>query len=73
MATTLTNLNSTLGHSIDVQATYNFTKDISLTASYTGMIGTETMARLKQDGSSKRAGWGWFSLVISPSLFSLKW
>ena len=73
VATTLTNLNSTLGHSIDVQATYNFTKDISLTASYTGMIGTETMARLKQDGSSKRAGWGWFSLVISPSLFSLKW
>ena len=55
-----------------MQATYNFTKDISLTASYTGMIGTETMARLKQ-GDNKRAGWGWFSLVISPSFFSLKW
>jgi hypothetical protein len=37
------------------------------------MMGTETMERLKQDDSSLQARWGWFSLVISPSLFTTKW
>lgn len=72
VTTQLTNLNSTLGHSIDLQASYRFTKDISLTAGYTMMFGTETMDRLKQGNSSKTARWGWFSLVISPSLFTTK-
>lgn len=72
VTTQLTNLNSTLGHSIDLQASYRFTKDISLTAGYTMMFGTETMDRLKQGNSSKTARWGWFSLVVSPSLFTTK-
>ena len=73
VATELSGLNRTLGHSIEVQASYQFTKDISLTAAYTQMMGTETMDRLKQGEGSKRARWGWFSLVISPSLFTTKW
>ena len=73
VATDLEDLNRTLGHSIDLQATYEFTKDFSLTAGYTFMIGTETMNRLKQGNSSKYARWGWFSLVISPSIFTTKW
>ena len=71
-ATKLNKLDRTLGHSIDLQASYNFTKDISLMAGYTFMIGTETMDRLKQGEGSKTARWGWFSLVISPSLFTTK-
>ena len=67
VATELDNLNSTLGHSVDVTASYSFTKDISLTAGYTLMFGTETMERLKQGNSSKTA------LVISPKLFTTKW
>ena len=73
VATELYNLNRTLGHSIDLQASYRFTKDISLTAGYTMMFGTETMDRLKQGNSSKTARWGWFSLVISPKIFNTKW
>ena len=73
VATQLTKLNSTLGHSIDLTARYTFTKDISLTAGYTMMFGTETMDRLKQGNSSKTARWGWFSFVISPTLFTTKW
>ena len=73
VATELDKLNSTLGHSVDVTASYSFTKDISLTAGYTLMFGTETMERLKQGNSSKTARWGWFSLVISPKLFTTKW
>ena len=73
VATELTKLNSTLGHSIEVTAGYRFTRDISLSAGYTLMFGTETMDRLKQGDSSKTARWGWFSLVISPTLFTTKW
>lgn len=73
VATDLEGLNRTLGHSIELEASYKFTKDISLTAGYTFMIGTETMDRLKQASSSKYARWGWFSLVVSPSLFTTKW
>ena len=72
VTTGLYNLNRTLGHSIDLQASYRFTKDISLTAGYTMMFGTETMDRLKQGNSSKTARWGWFSLTISPRLFTTR-
>lgn len=73
VATDLTNLDRTLGHSIDLQASYKFSKDITLMAGYTQMHGTETMDRLKQGNGNKRARWGWFSLVVSPSLFTTKW
>ena len=72
VATEIDNLNRTLGHSIDLQAGYQFTKDISLNIGYTLMFSTETMYWLKQGNESKRARWGWFSLNISPSLFSTK-
>lgn len=72
-ATSLQDLDLTLGHSVELEATYHFTKDIALTASYTQMVGTETMDRLKQGSGSKHARWGWFSLVISPSIFTTKW
>lgn len=65
VATKVSTLDRTLGHCIDLQASYQFTKDIGLSAGYTQMMGTETMERLKQDDSSQQARWGWFSLVIS--------
>ena len=73
VATKVSTLDRTQGHCIDLQASYQFTKDIALSAGYTQMMGTETMERLKQDDSSQQARWGWFSLVISPSLFTTKW
>ena len=72
-ATKLLDLNRTLGHCVELTATYQFSKDIALTANYTHMWGTETMARLKQDESSSHARWAWFTLDISPSLFTTKW
>ena len=67
------NHNITLGHSVELMASYQFSKDITLLAGYTQMYGTETMSRLKQDGSGKKARWGWFTLTVSPSLFTAKW
>lgn len=73
VATQLEKFNSTLGHSVELEASYQFTKDIGLSAGYTEMYGTDTMVNLKQDGSGKRARWGWFTLAISPSLFTARW
>ena len=73
VATHLEDLNRTLGHSMELKLSYAISKDISFSAGYTQMSGTETMARLKQEGDSKLARWGWFSLAISPSVFSSKW
>ena len=73
VATDIQGLDRTLGHSIELQASYEFSKDIKLTAGYTFMAGTETMDCLKQSNSSKTARWGWFSLVISPSIFTTRW
>ena len=73
VATELKGLGRTLGHNIDLLAKYEFTKDVSLSVGYTQMLGTETMNRLKQSSDSKHAEWAWFSLVISPNLFSTKW
>ena len=72
VATEVRDLSRTLGHSIDLQASYRFTKDITLEAGYTLMFGTDTMMRLKQENSSKTAHWAWFSLTVSPKLFSTR-
>ena len=73
VATRLEGLACTLGHSVELKLSYAISKDISLSAGYTQMSGTETMARLKQEGDSPQARWGWFSLAVSPSVFSSKW
>jgi hypothetical protein len=73
VANKLDELNRTLGHSVELQASYQFSQYVNLMAGYTQMFGTETMACLKQKGSSKSAHWGWFTLVVSPSLFKAKW
>lgn len=73
VATHLKDLDMTLGHSFEFMLSYTFTQDIKLTLGYTHMLGTETMARLKKEGQSSHANWGWFSLVITPKLFSTKW
>ncbi len=72
VATNLDKLSNTLGHSIDLGVTYDFSKDVSLTAGYTMMAGTETMNRLKQGSGSKYAHWAWFSLIVSPTLFTTR-
>lgn len=72
-ASKLRNLSRTLGHAIEIQASYKFTKDITLAVGFTQMKGTETMDLLKQGQGTKHANWGWFSLVVRPSLFTAKW
>jgi hypothetical protein len=72
VATSLDGLSSTLGHSMDIEAGYEFSKDVSLMAGYTMMVGSETMNRLKQGDNNKYAHWAWFSLIVSPTLFTTR-
>jgi len=71
--TKLSDLDSTLGHDVDLSLGYKFNKWISLQVGYTQMVGTETMIQLKQGSSSTHANWGWFSLVVSPEIFRARW
>lgn len=72
VGTKLENLNMTLGHEIELETSYELTKDVSLSAGFSYMTGTETMERLKRASGDGSLRWAWFSLNISPHLFSVK-
>ena len=63
----------TLGHEIELRASYQLMKDASLSMAYSYMTGTETMERLKRASDDGSLRWGWISLNVSPRLFSTKW
>jgi hypothetical protein len=71
--TELTDLNRTLGHELEVEASYALAKDIKLSAGYSYMTGTETMERLKRASGDGSLRWAWLSLNITPRIFSAKW
>ena len=73
VATKLEGLNKTLGHDVELEASYRFSKNVSLSAGFSFMAGTETMYRLKQHSGDRSVQWGWFSLIVSPSLLTTKW
>lgn len=73
VSTYLENLNMTLGHDIDLEVSYRFSSDISLSAGFSYMTGTETLNQLKQGDDNKNVYWGWLSLSITPNIFKTKW
>lgn len=73
IATNLKDVNKTLGHDVDVEASYQLMKDVRLSAGFSYMTGTETMERLKRANNTGHLKWGWFSLIFSPKIFSTKW
>ena len=73
MATQLIDIEKTLGHELEIQGSYKFTKDISLSAGFSYMTGTKNMEKLRRASSDGRLRWGWISLNISPRLFTTKW
>ena len=71
-ATKLVDANKTLGHAIDLEASYRIMDDVRLSAGFSYMVGAETMEKLKRAESNQNLKWGWFSLIISPRIFSTK-
>ena len=73
IAANLVSLDKTLGHSFDLSASYSFTKDISLEAGFSYMIGTDTMVRLKRQKEDSGLSWAWLTLIINPRILNMKW
>ena len=72
-ATKLKDIDMTLGHDVDIEASYQIMKDVKLSAGFSYMKGTDTMEKLRRADSDNNLRWGWFSLLISPKIFSTKW
>lgn len=73
MATKLEGLAKTLGHDIDVEASYQILKDASVAVGFSYMVGTDTMEQLKRAEGNDDLKWAWFTLMVSPRIISKKW
>ncbi len=62
----------TLGHEIEVSASWSLGRNVSLSAGYTLMQGTKTMSILKRSSDNNRLHWGWLMLQVTPEFFSVK-
>lgn len=71
--TKLDELDRTLGHEVEVEASYTLFKDVRVAAGYSYMTGTETMERLKRASGDGSLRWAWLSVNITPRIFSAKW
>lgn len=72
-AVSLNDLNKTLGHELELEASYRIMKDVNLSLGFSYMTGTETMERLKRASNDGSLRWGWVSLNITPRIFNTKW
>lgn len=61
----------TMGHELELTASWNIMKNVSLQAGYSFMKGTETMERLKRTGDKNNLHWGWLMFVVNPEFFSI--
>ena len=73
MATSLKGINKTLGHDIDVEASYQILKDAKVALGFSYMASSETMEKLKRAEENEDLKWAWFSFVVSPRIISKKW
>lgn len=72
-ATQISNLKKGLGHELDVELTAKIKKDVTLSAGYSTMLGTETLDRIASGNHEVWQDWAWLQLNICPSaLFSSK-
>ena len=61
-----------LGHEVELEASWQISKDIALMAGYSFMMGTETMQLLKR-GDEDRLRWAWLMLMVTPEFLNHKW
>lgn len=73
IATKLDNVKKPLGHEIEAEIYYSFAKFVRISAGYTHMLGTETMAKLQNIAENRRLHWAWIMLSVSPTIFKATW
>ena len=72
-AAKLKNADRPLGHEVEFSASYSFLPNLSLSAGYSFMYGTETMVVLKRSSDKRTLHWGWIMLRYAPRFFKTKW
>ena len=72
-ATDLEDMKRTLGHEVELQAGYAFSRDVRLLLGASFMKGSETMERLKRSTTKNDLRWGWISLSVTPRIFTKEW
>ena len=72
-ATRLEDMNRTLGHEVELQASYAFASNVKLSLGASFMKGGETLERLKRSTKKNEMRWGWISLSVNPRILSTKW
>ena len=71
-AAKLKDAGKTLGHEVELGASYKMSDMATLSAGYTLMLGSDTMKRLKRTGDSQRLNWAWLMLQVSPEFLHFK-
>lgn len=66
-------LGKELGHEIDFQLSTELMKDVTLSAGYSTMIGTEAMDNVKGGSHDAWQDWAWIQLNINPRVLFVKW
>ena len=62
-----------LGHDFEIKASYAFSDFVKLSAGFSYLMGTETMAILQQLEETRRMRWGWLMLSITPKIYTTTW
>ena len=72
IATRLEGIGFTLGHEVEVEASWRFLKDVSLSFGLSYMAGTKNMQLLKRASEDGRLFWTWLSLHATPRIFEYR-
>lgn len=72
-ATHLEDKDMTLGHEVELQASYAIARDVRISLGGSLMNGSKTMESLKRLTKDSTLRWGWISLVVNPRIFFTKW
>ena len=72
-ATSLRDNDRSLGHEVELSASYRLMKDVTLGAGYSFMRGTKTMEALKRTSNDRQLQWAWLMLSVSPKVFTSMW
>lgn len=62
-----------LGHEADFQVTARLLRDLTITAGYSFMLGTETLDYFKSGNHLMWQDWGYLTICFNPRILKLKW
>lgn len=72
-ASKISNASRSLGHELELSASYYIIKDVKLSFGYSYMHGTSTLERLHHVAGKNKLNWAWLAISFSPKFPKIKW